>query len=503
MQGVHIKIFKLLLFIVAMVVGVFYYLLHTDSGHVRISTYLSSKLSKEFGQKLDIKIQEISLSLQHLDALILVNEKANVKIEGFLGLDGRYDVDYHLVDIAKKDIDLKGKFSGKKDDFHLDGKGHLMEGLADFSFTHDTKGDRDILLQLDKVRLDKVLLFLNQKPLFTGKITVDANVPLFSRYVKKGKIHFETQRGGLYLREAKKFSGVQFPNDFMFSSSGNVLLLDAKHHFTAKIVSNAGKIDLVEGVFNETNVQMDALYHLDIDDLAKLSFLTGKIYRGHFVSKGRMAYHDTLFFDGKSHSLSGVLDYVYKNATLDASLKGLSLQKFFGTLGYPAFMLGSVDGKVSYDVKDKIALINIESKNAHFPESKVLRIIHTASGVDLAKEVFTRTYLSASFDEGILAYNFKAKNKGGYVFLKDAKMDARKNTIDTKFEVQLQDEEYFGKIYGSLKSPRIKLDIARYMEYKASKEIDEFFGIGTSNKVKKKIRGVDKDQIKGFFRELF
>jgi len=170
---------------------------------------------------------------------------------------------------------------------------------------------------------------------------------------------------------------------------------------------------------------------------------------------------------------------------------------------YPSIMIGDIDGKVELDTADYSAILNLRSKNMHIKKTAVIDTIYRATSVDISKEIFSKTYFTSTIDKGVVYYDFHAENRASYLSLFDAKMDSSNNTIDTNFEIKMQGEEMSGVIYGSLNSPQVKLDMGKYLEFKAKKEIDDFFGIGTSEKVKKEIDKIDKDSIKGFIKDFF
>jgi len=478
-----------------------YYILYTDSGHARISSYMSAQISKELGQNINLKVQKMSLSPTHLDSTIMIEDKVQAKIAGFRSLLGDYDISYELLG---KEIDIHGTIQGEMKDFVLMGKGTLMEGSVDFSLHPQAKQMKDIMIDAKGVDAAKLMLFLEQKPLFAGKFSLKAELPLYSEYMKQGDVTLHLYRGGLYLKNVYERFGILFPNDFMALLDGHIILDKSSHSFEGSVQSSVGDVNFLKGTFLEVNKKLNVRYDANISELSKLSFLTKKQYAGAFTARGEIEYLDgALRVDGKSDSLEGLLTYYFANGKLEAKLRGASLSKVFKMMHYPPIMIGRVNSNVEYDTHDKIALINMDSTNMSFANSSVVKKIKSASGVDFSKELFQKSYFTASVQEGIVSYDFKAQNKKGFLSLTDAKMDAQKNTIQSDFDIQLQEQEISGEIYGSLKSPRVKLDIAKFIEFKAKKEIDEFFGTGTSKKAKEKLKGVDAKKVKSFLKSFF
>ncbi len=495
-----------------MISAAVYYTLYTSGGHAKISSYISDQVSKEIGQKVTLKIEDIVFSPSQVDATFLINDALRAQVVGAISpLDKTYDIKYHLtgdkivyqnVNIKDK-VDIKGSVSGIKDDFKLRGEGVALEGNVNFSLHHQPKKEKDIKLDLQKVNSAKVFELLGKKPLIGGMLTLTADLPLYSEFEKSGEVKVEIYRSGVYLKNIRQTYGLQLPDDFMLSGSGDIQLAVGQHTFNAKIESNVGNLSLERGRFIEVNKKLSALYTLDIAELSKLHFITKKRYGGKFVAQGELEYLDGLRLDGWSDSLDGKVSYYYEKGKLEAKLEALSLAKLFTAMHYPTIMIGDIYGKAEVDVYDNSAVINLRSKNLRFRRSSVIENIYKVSSVDISRELFSKTYFTASVERGIVFYDFKAENRGSYIYLSDAKMDSKYNTIETDFDVKMQGEEISGEIYGSLKSPKVKLDMGKYIEFKARKEIDEFFGMGTSDKVEKKLNNVDMNDVEGFMKGFF
>jgi hypothetical protein len=476
-------------------------MLHTQSGHTKLSSYLSTKVSKEVGKEIHINIQKMHLTPTYLDTTLMVEDKLQVKIVGSRSLFGLYDIGYEIIG---EGIDINGTVKGEREDFLLVGKGALMMGMIDFSLHHQNRAQRDIMIDARQVDAAKLMLFLNQKPLLAGRFSLHADIPLYREYDKNGLLDISLHHGGVYLENVKSRFGVVLPSDFMVLADMHIVLASGEDTFEGKIKSSLGDVNLTQGRYIEANDKLNVHYMLAIPELSKLSFITKKYFSGRFHAKGEVEYiGGALRFDGKSNSLDGILTYYFEKGKLEAKLQEASLSKVFEILHYPPIMIGTVHSDINYDIEANIALINMESMDASFANSSAVKKIKEASGVDLSQELFDRTYFAASVEDGIVSYDFKAQNKKGFLSLNDAKMDASKNTIMANFQMRLQEQELSGEISGSLKSPQVEIDIAKYIEFKAQKEIDGFFGRGVTESVKENIKGLNAKKVKRFLKSFF
>ncbi len=509
------EIIKLLIYIgipIMIVLGAFYYLFHTASGLGKVSQILSEKVSKLQGEKIDLHVTSMAFSPSQIEAVIMINKHLTVQLQGYRKPLSGYEITYHAygdgIDFSAitldDDIDIVGRIVGDREDYRIQGEGKALEGDVAFSWRSQKTVYKDINITLKHVRSAKLQTLLGKKPLLAGALSLQAHLPLYAPFEKKGEVFMDIHKSGVYLQHIKEIFGVQLPDDFMLKAKLHIYLnASNKHQFDADINTTLANITLHRGRFIESNHKLNALYKLHVPALEKWAFLSGKTYAGVLDAEGELEYLDGLRFDGQTDSLGGRINYYYEKRTLEAGLHHVKLEKLFSMLRYPTIMIGDIDGKVNYDFTHNIAILNIQSQDVHFKKSRMIEKIQRASGVDLSQELFTRSTFSSSVDDGIVSYDFRASNDVSYLALLNSRMDARENSIEADFDLRMQEQELSGHIYGSLRSPQVQLNIGKYLEYKAKKEIDEFFGDGTTQKLKKKLKEVDIKDVKGLIKSFF
>jgi hypothetical protein len=494
------------------VLGVISFLIYSDTAKIKISSILTKELTKEIGFQVDVLVKEISLSPSKISIKALLNDVFMLDISGrYTPWNHTMDLVYHLSservvfkDISFKDhIDIHGTIKGERKHLSLLAEGEGLEGRIASTFLYTPKALKDVSLQLKRVSSQKMMLLLGEEPLFSGDFSLDAKIPYFSDFEKKGEISATLHQSGLYLQNIQKRFHLQLPKDVILSAILEITLDGGVDYFKGNIISTLGEMRYVRGRYIEVDKSIHCEYELSIKELSRLRFLTKKEFVGPFHASGEIAYNDGIRFDGVSDTLDGEINYYYEKEDLEASFKDVSLEKLFRVLHYPPIMIGGIDGKIEYDIRENMALLNLRSSRLRFRETALTREIFATSGVNFADELFTHTIFASSIDDGIVSYDFKAENATSYLSLNDAKMDAKKNTITSNFAFKMQGEELSGEIYGSLKSPKVDIDIGKYVEFKATKEIDAFFGKGTTNEVKNRLKEVDVEDVKGFIKEFF
>jgi hypothetical protein len=511
-KGLIIKSLKSILALIMIVVGMIAFFLYTPSGKAKISSMLSKELSRELGFSVDIRVKEIALSLSNIMIKADINRALEIEVLGrYTPWNHEMDLAYHLFgervvfkDISFEDhVDLHGDIKGDPLHLHVDAQGKALNAEITLACIYTPKTIKDLSLKLDKISSQKVMLLAGEEPLLAGTFSLDAQIAHLSDFQKRGVVKVLLHRSGVYLQTIKTNYDLQLPDDLMLSANLEIELEDAEHHFKGKVDSTLGEIHFINGRYIEASRELNTEYLLSIDELSKVQFITKKKFIGPFKASGEIAYHDGVRFDGLSHSLDGEINYYYEKEDLEASFKDVSLWKLFKTMHYPPIMIGDISGKVEYDLKEDIALLNLRSHQLRFRDSAMTRKIFATSGVNFADELFTHAIFTSSIEDGIVSYDFRAENRASYLSLNDAKMDATENTISANFSLKMQGEELSGNIYGSLKSPKVDVDIGKYVEFKATKEIDAFFGKGTTKKAKKSLKELDVEDVKGFIKGFF
>ncbi len=64
-------------------------------------------------------------------------------------------------------------------------------------------------------------------------------------------------------------------------------------------------------------------------------------------------------------------------------------------------------------------------------------------------------------------------------------MNADKNTIDAYFDFKMQNQEFTGKVYGSLDNPKVNLNMQKLIRHKMDEQMDSMVGKGNREMMEK------------------
>ena len=479
--------YKYLLWLLSASTIVIFYLLNTQVGHENLGLFLGKYLSEK--TKNEIKIIDYNMDdYPVLEINLTVNDGAKVFLKG-KGSPELIDMDYHLIGedfnyssfYTEDRVDIKGHISGISSNRIFTGVGELLEGKGEFEFIKTSENFKDINLSLMKVSSLKLFKLLEQKPYLHGEIDVDAKMKLFSTQKRLGEVKLHMDKGAL----------PDILPSLSFVLDTNLTFKNIEIFYDGKIYSEKGFSLLTKGVYHRSRKEALFDYVFDIKELSPFSTIFHHNYKGALHTLGKVQYANQKFeINGTSTHLGGNLAYHYKDKNIEFDLEGVFLSELLKQLSYPALFNSEVYGMVDYNLKDNVIIVNTKLKKTRFRRTKMTDKIYETTGIDMLKEIYDDSSFVGGYQNKILSSILKIDNGVNHIYLTDTRMNAKTNAIDSKFEIRLEGEELSGTIYGTLKKPKISIDVSRLLRYKFDKQLEDWFGETEQEKVKQKFNGV-------------
>jgi len=486
------KVFwKYLLWLLSFLTIVVFYLLNTSLGHYTMAQSLSFFLSKKTKNSLKVS----SLNIDNYPKVSMNIEINSGAIASFKGeVDGRkLDMEYHLtgnsfhynsIDLKEK-LDIKGHMSGLYSQLSVEGEGKIFEGDVAFSFIKTAKEFKNVKIALRDVNSKNVLIHLKKKPLLRGKADINAYFRHFSKY----------KRDGEALIYMKKATMPLVSGDVAFSFKSKVKLKDIEYFYDIGVKSDIGNMIVADGYYHKSKHEAKANYALDLKELAYFEKFLKHKYSGSFQSEGEMKYYKKeLMVTGQSNKFEGLLKYKYAKEKLELNLYGVSLVKLLRFFSYPPLLSAKVYGSIDYHIKDKIILINSKLKRTKFRKTKMTNMIFNKTGIDILKDTYNDSSFIAGYQKSVLYSTLKIDNGSDkHLYLTDTKLYSKTNAIKSKFEVKIAGQELYGGIYGTLKNPKVSIDMQKVLKYQLKKQIGSFLGTEKKELIKQKLNSVKSD----------
>ena len=470
------KIFlKYLLWLFSLCMLIIYYLFFTSLGHKTLGFMIGEYLSKKTYNKMVVS----NFNLNNYPELILdikVNNTATVHLEGTAN-SHEVDMTYHLQGeeyhwnnfLIESPVDVTGKIKGLASNFMVEGEGRAFDGNISYRFLKIPKKFKDMDVLLTNAKSKEILKFLKQEPLITGRVNINSQFKVFSKYERDGVAKVTMSRA--FMPSVAPY--------VPFKLQSTIAFKDMAYNVDGQINSDIGSLEVKDGYYHKIRKEGHGKYILHLTELSYFDEILKRRYTGPLDTHGSMVYEDKeIRVEGITDKFDGELNYLYSKDTLTLKLKKLSLEKLLKQLNYPALLTAKVDGKVDYNVKDKIMLIDTKLKEARFKRTKMTDMVLAAAKIDMLADVYDDSSFVAGYQNEQLTAVLRIANRVNHIYLNNATLNRKKNSIDSDFEVRMNGQEIFGRITGSLKHPSVTVDMKRLIKDQIEKKIDSLFGQG-------------------------
>ena len=470
------KIFlKYLLLLFTLCILTIFYLFFTELG----AKTLGFMLGKYLSTKTHNKIVVSNFNLDNYPKLILdikVNNTATVHLDGIAN-SHEVDMSYHLR--GKKyhwnnffidtPIDVKGDMRGLFSNLIIKGRGRVFDGNITYSFIRDSKKIKNINIVLNNAKSKELSLFFKQKPLIRGRVSIDSKFKVFSKYERDGVAKITMSRA--FMPSVAPY--------VPFTLKSTIAFKDMIYIINGQIDSDIGSLNIEDGYYNKNKKEGYGKYRLHLTELSYFDEILKRRYTGSLDTNGSMIYRDKkIILEGITNKFDGELSYLYSQDNLKLKLKKVSLEKILTQLNYPVLLTAKVDGKVDFNIKDKIMLIDTKLKEAQFKRTKMTDMVLKAVNINMLADVYDNSSLVAGYQNEQLSAVLKVDNRVNHIYLNNATLNRKNNSIDSDFEVRMNGQEIFGKITGSLNNPSVSIDMKRLLKEQIENKIDSFFGQG-------------------------
>ncbi len=483
---------KYFLWLLSFLTILFFYFLNTSIGHANLGYLVEGYLSKKTFN--DIKVHSLDLrKYPHIVMDITVNGTSNVLLEGKVD-KYKIDMDYHLKGKAFKfnnfylgdNIDVQGSLYGPFSKLLVEGKGRAFDGNVVYGFTKIPTQIRDMNIMLEDVDSQKVLKFLKKPLIVEGKLDVDATFKAFSKYKKRGQAKIVMSHA-LMPDVAPKVP---------FSLHTTIDFDDIAYKYVGKIDSKIGNLIVTKGEYHQSRKVAQANYELHLKDLAYFEKFLKHKYIGGLDANGSVVYDNGLLVKGYTHKFGGKLEYVYNQKNIDLKLKEVYLERLLKQFSYPIVIRSNVSGTITYNMKDKIVLMDTMLHKTRFVQTKMTKMIYDTIGVNLLSGEYDKSTFTGGYQNNLLSSELKIDDGKNHLYLVDTKMNAKNNKVNSKFELKMQGQEIYGDIYGTLKNPKVSVDMRKILKYQMNKQMGAWLGTQNSEVVKKELKSVKKDVTK-------
>jgi hypothetical protein len=399
---------------------------------------------------------------------------------------------------AKGALALEGRLSylPVKRLFKVEGLSRSLGGESRFVYA----GNR-LQLTLEKVEGSRLLPILGAPPILTAS-QVDGVLKLSD--LKKMTGSFRLQATGKVDRQkTKRFLGLDPGPGVTLRLKGKGSLKERQLDSQWSLESSLGRLVLSRCRADLQAGSCEGEYRLEIPELKRLRYLTGRSYHGPFRVGGRIVWKRTLRLSGGGKEWGGRLDYALEGDLLRVKSKKLQAKALMAMLGYPPLIEGSASSELRYNLKTQRGTLKVEMTQAHFVRSTLTLVASKMLHYPLEKELFERVRLTGQLDGPSLLFDLEARSRRLHLVIHKGKIDRDKGTIDALVTLEDRGKRYKLKLRGPLSRPRVTPIVTEALVQKVEKELKK-------HKVDKKIeKAIPKElqesgnPVSNFIKKLF
>ena len=444
--------------------------LKTKKHHIAGKTYLASL---DDATPMQNALQDFYLRFDGT-----YNTHYNIQLNGLIN-ENWVNMDYALntgrfpshICTIEDDVNISGHLNGPFTKLHISGEGSALNGTVSYDGTKVDERIENLKLHMKNIHALKLSTLLGQTKFPHGRADLEANFDYFDKTNKKGSLVYTFKKGTL--------------SKLPFTMKTQINIENEKQTFAADITFANAKINISKGSRNSEANLTKAFYVIDVKDLTEFDALLGYKYHGPLYAMGQATYTDHLRVEGLSKTFGGMLDFVYEKEKLYIDLKDVSFKRFMTLFPHPILLDGDTTGKLNYDFIQKRLVVKTNLENAKFLPSDMVSTIYKKSDVNMLVEEFDDSSLEAVYQNDILQGNLKLESDTSSFYLTNTTMNLDKNTIDAYFDFKMQDQEFTGKVYGSLDDPKVNLNMQKLIRHKMDKQMDSMVGEGNRKMMEK------------------
>jgi len=373
--------------------------------------------------------------------LLMPNNKA-VK-RGYMSLKGDL--------IFDKTVYVKGsaKGLGEKLDFSYDGKTATLEA-------------RDLFVEK--------LLSLSALPRYVkGKLS--SSVKVTNSKTLDGIFSFSSERLLTQPNVMERLIGKKLEIEIALASKGT--LNSGVAHVDTQIKTSMGDLNLEKSVLHIKDNTFTSAYILDIPELEKTYALTEKKLYGPMHLVGNISQSKILKVTGSTSSLGGKITYTLIGDSLKSDIVKVPLENILGLLGHDKLVQGDAFGTMTYDLKKKIGVLDIDIKSFQIKSSSTTETVKMFIGKDPARIIYTSTNLHVNLHGDVTTYTLIAKGSNSSIEVTEGTIDKAKDTHRAKFKFVYEKYEVTGTIGGSAENPSIMVDPSSVMNSESGEKIQK------------------------------
>ncbi len=367
------KIFSYILLFIAIIFGIGYFFLFTQSGNNIIKPYLSSLISQKTGQK--VVINKLTLKTNHINTSLNINDSIDLNINGAINLFKKsFDLNYTAKadKIQTKDktlnanLNILGKIEGDIKNIKIDGKGDALSSTINYSLQIVNNQIENINLQTKKAKIEELLAIAGERDYIKGNFDLLINIPKFNPNKLMGKASLKIYKSILNTKALKEDFKIDLPENSFLQGDSISNLKGNYIETSANIESSLGylKIKKAKTDISQKEIKIDSDY-LILAKLKPLQKVANLPLRGEIKARGDIHIKGKNFqINAISNSLGGESRFKSDGKKVDIEIKEALIEKILYLLGENPLSKGKINLRANINISPLTGKAKIETKEA-------------------------------------------------------------------------------------------------------------------------------------------
>jgi ethanolamine utilization protein EutQ (cupin superfamily) len=326
-----------------------------------VSSYIENKVNT--GQeKVKLKVDDFTLTLNHLNFDAWINDDSKINISGDLSLfqrsvDLKYDIKINdlstLKNLTNKEFKgplvTNGIFTGNEIEAIIQGSSDIAQSQTKYYFNLEKFEPKNINVQIKNAKIEDILVLLN-KPIYAkGDLNIIADIKNANLSKLDGMIISKITNAKISDEVVNKELNQTLQSPITFQSEINAILTPNKVEVKSNVTSSIAEIVMNRTIVDLETNNIKTDYKIDIKNLSKLEGIISKKLNGQFLTYGSLkAFDETIQIEGDSNVFEGISKYnleFVKNipSFIKFSVENAKLEKILQVMNEPIYSNGDVN----------------------------------------------------------------------------------------------------------------------------------------------------------------
>ncbi|MGE4397789.1 MAG: hypothetical protein AB7D34_10155, partial [Sulfurimonas sp.] len=453
-----------------------------------------------FSMDLNAKLKgdEIEYSSSLFSNLFNINSYGTILPQPFKA-DLKYSLNIEDLEVLKPitKADLRGAFKlsgsvkGERERLSVAGISDLASSESVFEAILKDFAPASIKAKIVDLDIAK-LLYMAKQPHYTdGLLSMDIDINDARANSLSGKVDTRVTKGVLdskYLSKMYEFASPMPKTSFNLKAE--TLLKGDIADTKAEFNSNIADIDIKSAKFTLKDGSIKSDYKLSVPDLDALFFVTKRHIRGSLVADGDISKAKDLDLTFNSNIAKGKVAAKLHNDELLADVSSVSANAVLHMFFYPEIADASLNAKIDYNLAQSRGSMKAQVADAVFVKNQTFDLIKQYTKVDMYREHFNGD-VDAKIDKESVLASVDLRSKEASIKTAATKLNTKTNKIDTDITLRAKKNEISGRLVGDIDSPKIVIDLEKFMKSEAGKKVEE------------KVNKVIEKEINKLFKKLF